>query len=168
MNDPLNIPTRLAAALLLKRGEISLDEISSLPFVENKEFAETIVIRLTQHFEIDCHESNASRSVFPIDDVIRLVGQQNKDLIGQPANPGKTKGEGVVEKLLCYLDNVTRQELENQATLHGNSIETEASLILRDVLTSPENTPPTPSDLVSSIRDKFAPLGGLELELPLR
>ena len=168
MDDLLNIPTRLAAALLLKRGEISLDEISSLPFVENKEIAETIVIRLTQHFEVDCHESNASRSTFPIDDVIRLVGQQIKDSIGRPTNPESTKRGNAYEKLMCYLDNGTRQELETLANLHGNSIETEASLILHDAISNFGNSPPAPNDLVSSIRDKFAPLGGVELELPLR
>ena len=168
MNDFLKIPTRLAAALLLKRGEISLEEISSLPFVENKEIAKTIAIRLTQHFEVDCHESNASRSTFPIDDVIRLVGQPIKNSIGRPTNPESTNRGDSYEKLMCYVDSGTRQELENLAILHGNSIEAQASLILHDALSNFGDTPTAPNDLVSSIRDKFAPLGGVELELPLR
>ncbi len=168
MKDLLDIPTRLAAALLLKRGEISLDEISSLPFVESKESAETIVYRLTRFFEIDRDESDSSRSAFPIDDVIRFVGKRIKKPTGQPVNSARMKSNDVLPNLMDHLDDDTREELKERAQLHGNPIEVEASLILRDVLTKRKNIPTPPNNLVSSIRDKFAPLGGVELELPNR
>ncbi len=168
MKDLLDIPTRLAAALLLKRGEISLDDISSLPFVESKESAETIVYRLTRFFQIYRDESDSSRSAFPIDDAIRFVGKRIKKPTGQPVNSARMKSIDVLQNLMDYLDDDTREELKDRAQLHGNPIEVEASLILRDVLTKRKNIPTPPNNLVSSIRDKFAPLGGVELELPNR
>ena len=49
------IPVRLAAALLLKRGEISLGEIKALPMVYGKDFAIMIANILTTRFNAELH-----------------------------------------------------------------------------------------------------------------
>lgn len=56
------------------------------------------------------------------------------------------------------------QRLRIQATEHGRSLEEEAREILRAVLA--EDTPPV--NLPQAIRARFAPLGGVELEIPPR
>ena len=67
------IPTRLAAALLLKRGEISLGEIRALPLVDDKDFALAIADVLAQNFEVERYERYVGQSASQFDDVIRLV-----------------------------------------------------------------------------------------------
>ena len=67
------IPTRLAAALLLKRGEISFGEIRALPFVEDKDFVLAIADVLAQNFEVERYERCIGRSTSQFEDVIRLV-----------------------------------------------------------------------------------------------
>ncbi|MDE3000944.1 MAG: plasmid stabilization protein [Gemmatimonadota bacterium] len=56
------------------------------------------------------------------------------------------------------------QRLRIRAAEHGHSIEEEARAILRAALT--EYPPPT--NLASAIHDRFAPMGGVELEIPTR
>lgn len=48
-----NLATRLAAALFLKRGEISLSDIEALPFVEDEYEAANIARRLMEMFDTD-------------------------------------------------------------------------------------------------------------------
>ena len=111
MTDNSLIPIRLAAALLLKRGEISLRDIRSLPIVDNdKDYALAIADQLSQYYEIECIEQNPNHHSSQTEDVFRYV----------PPKLNKTKHQH-----------------------------------------APEN-------LAKSIRDKFAPLGGVELDLPLR
>ena len=116
-----SIPTRLAAALILLRGEISLRDIRSLPFVENNDSALEIALKLEQYFEVEHYERVRSQSEYEIDHVIRLVEptvnvQSNRD----------TAIDGIEEPL------------------------------------------PAPENLAKSIHEKFAPLGGVELDIPLR
>jgi antitoxin FitA len=63
------------------------------------------------------------------------------------------------------LDDKTKTRLRVRAAHHGRSMEEEAREILRsavsDSSTSKEN-------LADAIRRRFAPLGGVELELPVR
>lgn len=56
------------------------------------------------------------------------------------------------------------QRLRIRAAEHGHSIEEEARAILRAALT--EYPPPT--NLASAIHARFAPMGGVELEIPFR
>ena len=62
------------------------------------------------------------------------------------------------------LDDNIKQRLCIQAAEHGRSMEEEARAILRAALTEP--APPT--NLARAIRTRFAPLGGVELDIPPR
>ena len=69
------IPTRLATALLLKHGEISLGEIRALPLVDDEEAVLAIADLLAHNFNVTRFgrwESGAPSTRF--EDVIRLVG----------------------------------------------------------------------------------------------
>lgn len=56
------------------------------------------------------------------------------------------------------------QRLRMRAAAHGHSIEEEARAILREALTEY----PSPANLASAIHDRFAPMGGVELNIPSR
>lgn len=62
------------------------------------------------------------------------------------------------------LDDETRTRLRVRAAQHGRSMEAEVRAILRDVL----SPPPPEHGLGSRIHDRFAALGGAELDLPTR
>jgi antitoxin FitA len=64
------------------------------------------------------------------------------------------------------LDPALKERLRIRAAHHGRSMEAEARAILKEVLM--EKRPESGADLVSAIRRRFAPLGGVELELPPR
>ena len=57
-----------------------------------------------------------------------------------------------------------KQRLRIQAAEHGHSMEEEARAILRAALTEQGS----PTNLARAIRARFAPLGGVELEIPPR
>ena len=63
------------------------------------------------------------------------------------------------------LDENVKQRLRLRAVEHGHSMEQEARVILRAAL-RPEA--PGDNDLAGAIRARFAPFGGVELELPPR
>ena len=63
------------------------------------------------------------------------------------------------------LDESLERRLRVRAAENGVSVEQEVRNILAAALRE-ESTGPT--DLASSIRAKFAPFGGVELELPIR
>lgn len=67
------IPTQLAVALLLRRGEISLQEIKALPLVEDDDHAHAIAQGLATWFEVEYYERQGSESGFQVEDVMRLV-----------------------------------------------------------------------------------------------
>lgn len=56
------------------------------------------------------------------------------------------------------------QRLRLRAAEHGHSIEEEARAILRAALTEY----PPPANLASAIHNRFAPMGGVELNIPSR
>jgi plasmid stability protein len=60
------------------------------------------------------------------------------------------------------LDDAVREKLRIRAAQHGKSMESE----IRDILTAAvaEDTPA--NDLFSALTDRFARLGGVDLELP--
>jgi plasmid stability protein len=63
------------------------------------------------------------------------------------------------------LDEKTKARLRIQAAHHGRSMEAEAREILRSSLTASR---PARRNLADAIRRRFAPLGGVKLELPRR
>ncbi len=62
------------------------------------------------------------------------------------------------------LDEQTKARLRVSAALHGRSMEAEVRAILDDALPAP----PHEGGLGSRIHGRFAALGGVELELPVR
>ena len=62
------------------------------------------------------------------------------------------------------LDDDIKQRLCIQAAEHGHSMEEEAREILRTALIEPA----FPTNLAQAIRARFAPLGGIELDIPPR
>ncbi len=62
------------------------------------------------------------------------------------------------------LDNDVKTRLRIRAAAHGRSMEEEARLILREAVERQAG----PTNLARAIRVRFAPLGGVELELPPR
>ena len=63
------------------------------------------------------------------------------------------------------LDDDVRRRLRIRAAEHSRSMEEEVRVILRDAVS---NTKHVPRDLAAFTRECFAPLGGVELEIPLR
>ncbi|MGB7552764.1 MAG: hypothetical protein WBM04_00210 [Candidatus Korobacteraceae bacterium] len=63
------------------------------------------------------------------------------------------------------LDEKTKGRLRVQAAQHGRSMEQEAREILRSALVP---TRKQEKSLVEAIRERFGPLGGVELDLPKR
>ncbi len=64
------------------------------------------------------------------------------------------------------LDPALKERLRVRAAQHGQSMEAEARGILQTALT-PQGTPPM-RHLYDRVRARFAPLGGVDLELPPR
>ena len=63
------------------------------------------------------------------------------------------------------LEETTKRKLKVRAAMHGRSMEQEAREILKSALQQQQNEKPkTGADLVRSIRRRFEPLGGVELE----
>ncbi len=63
------------------------------------------------------------------------------------------------------LDDDVKARLRVRAAEHHRSMEEEARIILRD---AENGGPAAPRDLAKFTRECFAPLGGVELELPAR
>jgi plasmid stability protein len=64
------------------------------------------------------------------------------------------------------LDPALKERLRVRAAQHGHSMEAEARVILQTALT-PQGVPPM-RHLYDRVRARFAPLGGVDLELPPR
>ena len=62
------------------------------------------------------------------------------------------------------LDDGVKTRLRVRAAMSGRSLEEEVRLILCEALEGTDG----PTNLAKAIRSRFAPLGGLELELPTR
>ena len=62
------------------------------------------------------------------------------------------------------LDDAVKTRLRVRAAANGHSMEEEARIILREAVERRTG----PQDLAHAIRTRFAPLGGVELELPAR
>jgi len=64
------------------------------------------------------------------------------------------------------LDPAVKEQLRIRAARHGHSMEAEARLILRTAVGTPHGS--GRQSLYERIRARFAPLGGIELDLPPR
>jgi len=64
-------------------------------------------------------------------------------------------------------DSELERRLQARAAGHGQSMEAEASDILREALRESESTP-APANLYAAIRAVVDPLGGIELDIPRR
>lgn len=64
------------------------------------------------------------------------------------------------------LDPVLKERLRVQAARHARSMEAEARDILRQALAEPD--PAVERSLFERVRARFAPLGGVDLEVPAR
>lgn len=62
------------------------------------------------------------------------------------------------------LDDGVKARLRVQAAKHGRSMEEEARIILREAV----ERGPRPKNLASAVRARFAPFGGVELDIPPR
>jgi plasmid stability protein len=62
------------------------------------------------------------------------------------------------------LDDSVKEKLRLRAAQHGRSMEAE----IRAILTSAVADEPPRADLFSALRERFARLGGVDLELPPR
>jgi antitoxin FitA len=66
------------------------------------------------------------------------------------------------------LEEKTKRKLKIRAAMNGRSMEQEAREILTSALRQKPEKPKTGADLAAAIRRRFAPLGGVDLELPSR
>lgn len=66
------------------------------------------------------------------------------------------------------LDDAVKAKLRVQAAEHGKSMEEEAREILRQALAPASAAGETGADLISAIRKRLEPYGGIDLELPRR
>ena len=116
----LKTPIQIATALLLHRGEISLEEIRLLPDVDCRDRAIDISLALARTFEIEQFIGDPDQSAYPDDADVHFVLHRKKHFLRQ-------------------------QNKMNDKTVSKS-----------------------PDDLAKAIQDKFAPLGGIELDIPLR
>lgn len=63
------------------------------------------------------------------------------------------------------LDDAVKRKLRVRAAQHGRSMEEEARNILRTALAEAAHEP---ENLAAAIRRRYAPLGGMELDIPRR
>lgn len=76
-------------------------------------------------------------------------------------------GDSIMASLtIRNLSSATKERLRVQAAEHGGSMEAEARSILQSALQP--SPPPRETNLAEAIRRRFAPFGGVELELPPR
>lgn len=66
------------------------------------------------------------------------------------------------------LEPAPKEKLRVWAARNGRSTEAEARAILKDALSGADKPMTTGAELVDGIRQRFGPLGGVELELPPR
>ena len=73
MNKPVDIPIRLATALLIQKGEISIGEITALPLVDDREVAIAIARILSRNFGVKRSERETGDFPNSYDEVISLT-----------------------------------------------------------------------------------------------
>lgn len=120
MSNNLTTPIQIATALLLHRGDISLEEIRLLPDVDSRDRAIDISLALVRTFDIEQIIGDSDQSAYPDDADVHFILHGKKHFLRQ-------------------------QNKMNDKTVSKS-----------------------PDDLAKAIQDKFAPLGGIELDIPLR
>ena len=68
--------------------------------------------------------------------------------------------------MIRNVDAALKERLRVRAAQHGHSMEAELRRILEETLREPSHPPA--ANLYQRIRDRFAPIGGIDLELPTR
>src|SRR3954447_21569007 len=66
--------------------------------------------------------------------------------------------------MIRNVDAAVKERLRLRAARHGRSMEAEARIILREAVAGDRDQPEP--NLAEAIRRRFAPLGGVDLELP--
>ena len=79
--------------------------------------------------------------------------------------PNHEEGWSVASITIRNLDDDVKTRLRVRAAEHSRSMEEEARIILREAVSDGEAGPRDPAKFT---RECFAPLGGVELELPPR
>ena len=77
---------------------------------------------------------------------------------------GRTDGVAMASITIRNLDDDVKTRLRVRAAEHHRSMEEEARLILREAVQQKR----TPRNLADAIRTRIAPLGGVDLKLPIR
>jgi plasmid stability protein len=113
----------------------------------------------TPVLETDDHSWSVTRNASPDKPAVR---ERCSDSFRPPASIARKETRTLT---IRKLDEKTKTRLRLRAAAHGTSMEEEARTILRAALAHDEATA---QDLVSAIRRRFEPLGGVELELPAR
>lgn len=75
------------------------------------------------------------------------------------------RADAMASVTIRNLEERTKQRLRVRAARHGRSMEEEAREILRQAVDAERAMP---ANLAEAVRARFAPLGGVELELPER
>ena len=85
-----------------------------------------------------------------------------------PCDCTTSDGGGIIASItLRHLDDEVTRRLRIRAAENGRSMEQEVRVVLREALLQ-EPSPGPGKDLAEAIRSRFAPYGGVELELPSR
>ena len=79
--------------------------------------------------------------------------------------PGNNEARALANITIRNLDDDVKTRLRARAAEHHRSMAEEVRIILRDAVNGADTAP---RDMAAFTRDCFAPLGGVELELPTR
>ena len=90
MTKNLTKQTKLAAALLVKFGEITFAEINALPFVDSEDEALLIVDILRRKFDVEFYDRKIEGTLFDYDSVIRLVNNPLRGRYRKASSLGAT------------------------------------------------------------------------------
>ena len=84
-------PAKLAAAILVKCGEITFAEINALPFVNSEDEALIIVDALRRNFDVEFYDRKIKGTRFDCDNVIRLVSNPLRGRAGKVTQLSTTR-----------------------------------------------------------------------------
>lgn len=66
------------------------------------------------------------------------------------------------------IEEETKQRLRLRAARHGNSLEAELRMVLREAASAPEEASRPPKNLYDAIRELVEPYGGFDIPIPPR
>ena len=80
-NELVDLRFRLAAALLLHYGELSITDIQALPMVESRDIAEIVADELTKHLGAERSQKRIVGTTLPMwEDVMQLPSDETRML----------------------------------------------------------------------------------------